>query len=215
MDQQRIKVMIVDDHEIFRRGVKSLLEGEGDMKVVAEAGNANDALEELVRRKPDVVTIDIRLGTMDGIQLARLIKARPNPPKCIILSTYDDRQYLVGALEAGADAYLLKTNSYETLAQAIRSIHAGERTLSAELIPAMMEEYRRVASQQIQRDSGLSPQEVRMLRLLADGGRSQDIASELALTEITVKRKVQEITIKLNASNRVQAVAEAIRRGVI
>ena len=92
--------MIVDDHEIFRRGVKSLLEGEGDMKVVAEAGNANDALEELVRRKPDVVTIDIRLGTMDGIQLARLIKARPDAPKCIILSTYDDRQYLVGALEA-------------------------------------------------------------------------------------------------------------------
>jgi len=205
--------MIVDDHEIFRRGVKSLLEGEGDMKVVAEAGNANDALEELVRRKPDVVTI--RLGTMDGIQLARLIKARADAPKCIILSTYDDRQYLVGALEAGADAYLLKTNSYETLAQAIRAIHAGERTLSAELIPAMMEEYRRVASQQIQRDSGLSPQEVRMLRLLADGSRSQDIASEMALTEITVKRKVQEITTKLNASNRVQAVAEAIRRGVI
>ncbi len=215
MVQPRIKVMIVDDHEIFRRGVKSLLEGEDDMHVVGEAGNASDALTELGKRKPDVVTIDIRLGTMDGIQLARLIKARPDAPRCIILSTYDDRQYLVGALEAGADAYLLKTNSYETLAQAIRSIHAGERMLSPELIPTMMEEYRRVAAQQIQRDSGLTPQEVRMLRLLADGGRSQDIASELALTEITVKRKVQEITTKLNASNRVQAVAEAIRRGVI
>lgn len=215
MDQQRIRVMIVDDHEIFRRGVKSLLEDEEDMIVVAEAGNANDALDELDRRKPDVVTIDIRLGTMDGIQLARIMKSRPVSPRCIILSTYDDRQYLVGALEAGADAYLLKTNSYETLAQAIRSIHAGERMLSAELIPTMMEEYRRVASQQIQRDSGLTPQEVRMLRLLAEGSRSQDIATALALTEITVKRKVQEITSKLNASNRVQAVAEAIRRGVI
>lgn len=215
MQQPRIKVMIVDDHEIFRRGVTSLLEGEGDMAVVAEAGNAADALEEIQRRSPDVVTVDIRLGTMDGIQLVRIIKSRPQPPRCIILSTYDDRQYLVGALEAGADAYLLKTNSYETLAQAIRAIHAGERMLSTELVPAMMEEYRRVASQQIQRDSGLTPQEVRMLRLLAEGGRSQDIASELALTEITVKRKVQEITTKLNASNRVQAVAEAIKRGVI
>jgi DNA-binding NarL/FixJ family response regulator len=207
--------MIVDDHEIFRRGVKSLLEGDGDMRVIAEAGNANDALDRIERCNPDVVTIDIRLGTMDGIQLVRLIKGRPNPPCCVILSTYDDRQYLVGALEAGADAYLLKTHSYETLAQAIRSVHAGERMLSPELIPLMMEEYRRVATQQIQRDSGLSPQEVKMLRLLADGSRSQDIASELALTEITVKRKVQEITTKLNASNRVQAVAEAIRRGVI
>jgi two-component system, NarL family, response regulator DevR len=215
VQQSRIKVMIVDDHEIFRRGVTSLLEGEDDMAVVAEAGNATDALEGIDRRSPDVVTVDIRLGTMDGIQLVRIIKSRPQPPRCIILSTYDDRQYLVGALEAGADAYLLKTNSYETLAQAIRAIHAGERMLSTELVPAMMEEYRRVASQQIQRDSGLTPQEVRMLRLLAEGGRSQDIASELALTEITVKRKVQEITTKLNASNRVQAVAEAIRRGVI
>jgi len=207
--------MIVDDHEIFRRGGKSLLEGEEDMLVVAEAGNASDAQDEIARHKPDVVTIDIRLGTMDGIQLASIVKSRPNPPRCIILSTYDDRQYLVGALEAGADAYLLKTNSYETLAHAIRAIHAGERMLSPELIPAMMEEYKRVAAQQIQRDSGLTPQEVRMLRLLAAGGRSQDIANELAMTEITVKRKIQEITTKLSATNRVQAVAEAIRRGVI
>jgi two-component system response regulator DevR len=210
-----IKVMIVDDHQIFRRGVKSLLQDEPDMKVVAEAGNAADAMKELAKHKPDVVTLDIRLGAMDGIQLAREIKALAAPPKCIILSTYEDRQYLVGALEAEADAYLLKTNSYEILAQTIRAVHNGERTLSAELIPQMMDEYRRVAAQQIQRDSGLTPQEVRMLRLLAEGGRSQDIASELALTEITVKRKVQEITIKLNAANRVQAVAEAIRRGVI
>lgn len=210
-----IKVMIVDDHQIFRRGVKSLLQDEPDMKVVAEAGNAVDALKELAKHKPDVVTLDIRLGAMDGIQLTREIKALSAPPKCIILSTYEDRQYLVGALEAEADAYLLKTNSYEILAQTIRSVHGGERTLSAELIPQMMDEYRRVAAQQIQRDSGLTPQEVRMLRLLAEGGRSQDIACELALTEITVKRKVQEITIKLNAANRVQAVAEAIRRGVI
>jgi len=210
-----IKVMIVDDHQIFRRGVKSLLEDEADMKVVAEAGNATDALEQVAKHHPDVVTLDIRLGAMDGIQLARLLKSRQSPPKCIILSTYEDRQYLVGALEADADAYLLKTNSYETLPEAIRKVFAGERMLSSELIPKMMEEYRRVAVQQIQRDSGLTAQEVRVLRLLADGSRSQDIAGELAMTEVTVKRKIQEISSKLNATNRVQAVAEAMRRGVI
>jgi DNA-binding NarL/FixJ family response regulator len=210
-----IRVMIVDDHQIFRMGVKSLLEDEADIEVVGEAGNAQDALTLAEKLKPDIATVDIRLGGMDGIQLVRALKARPSAPRCMILSTYEDRQYLVGALEAEADAYLLKSNSYETLPAAIRQVYGGTSMLSQELISVMMDEYKKVASQQIQRESGLTPQEVRMLRLLAKGGRSLDIANELALTEITVKRKVQEITIKLGAANRVQAVAEAIRRGVI
>lgn len=210
-----IRVMIVDDHQIFRRGVKSLLEDESDIEVVGEAGSAQDALALAEKLKPDVATVDIRLGGMDGIQLVRALKASASPPRCMILSTYEDRQYLVGALEAEADAYLLKSNSYETLPDAIRQVHGGKSMLSQELIGVMMDEYKKVASQQIQRESGLTPQEVRVLRLLATGGRSLDIANELALTEITVKRKVQEITTKLGAANRVQAVAEAIRRGVI
>ncbi|WEK04622.1 MAG: response regulator transcription factor [Candidatus Devosia phytovorans] len=210
-----IRVMIVDDHQIFRMGVKSLLEDEIDIKVVGEAGNAQDALALAAKLKPDVATVDIRLGGMDGIQLVRALKASASPPRCMILSTYEDRQYLVGALEAEADAYLLKSNSYETLPDAIRHVHGGKSMLSQELIGVMMDEYKKVASLQIQRDSGLTPQEVRVLRLLATGGRTLDIANELALTEITVKRKVQEITTKLGAANRVQAVAEAIRRGVI
>ena len=210
-----IRVMIVDDHQIFRRGVKSLLDDESDIEVVGEAGSAQDALALAEKLKPDVATVDIRLGGMDGIQLVRALKAGATPPRCMILSTYEDRQYLVGALEAEADAYLLKSNSYETLPDAIRQVHGGKSMLSQELIGVMMDEYKKVASQQIQRESGLTPQEVRVLRLLATGGRSLDIANELALTEITVKRKVQEITTKLGATNRVQAVAEAIRRGVI
>lgn len=210
-----IRVMIVDDHQIFRRGVKSLLEDESDIEVVGEVGSAQDALALAEKLKPDVATVDIRLGGMDGIQLVRALKASARPPRCMILSTYEDRQYLVGALEAEADAYLLKSNSYETLPDAIRQVHGGKSMLSQELIGVMMDEYKKVASQQIQRESGLTPQEVRVLRLLATGGRSLDIANELALTEITVKRKVQEITTKLGAANRVQAVAEAIRRGVI
>ncbi|HEV7345953.1 MAG TPA: response regulator transcription factor [Devosia sp.] len=210
-----IRVMIVDDHQIFRMGVKSLLEDESDIQVVGEAGSALDAIALAEKLKPDVATVDIRLGGMDGIQLVRALKASATPPRCMILSTYEDRQYLVGALEAEADAYLLKSNSYETLPTAIRQVHSGMPMLSQELIAVMMDEYKKVASQQIQRESGLTPQEVRVLRLLAIGGRSLDIANELALTEITVKRKVQEITTKLGAANRVQAVAEAIRRGVI
>ncbi|QDY70525.1 response regulator transcription factor [Qingshengfaniella alkalisoli] len=210
-----IRAMIIDDHQIFRQGVRSVLEDEGDITVIAEAANAAEALELAPRMRPDVVTVDIRLGGLDGIQLVRRLKSLPSPPGCVVLSTYEDKEYLLGALAAQADAYLLKSNSYETLASAIRAVHRGERTLSHELIATMMEEYRRVATQQIRRDSGLSPRDVQMLRILAAGGRSQDIADQLAMTEITVKRRVQEITLKLDAANRVQAVAEAIRRGVI
>ncbi|GHA24903.1 transcriptional regulator [Devosia pacifica] len=185
------------------------------MEVVAEAGTANEAIDLVDRYRPSVVTVDIRLGNMDGIQLVRILKGRQEAPRCMVLSTYEDRQHLVGALEAGADAYLLKSNSYETLPDTVRRVHEGESMLSQELISLMMDEYRKVAAQQIHRDSGLTAQDVKVLRLLAKGSRSLDIANDLAMTEITVKRKVQEIIQKLNASNRVQAVAEAIRRGVI
>lgn len=211
----RIKVVIVDDHAIFRRGVKSLLSDEPDIAVVGEAGNAAEALDTIGRTRPDVASLDIRLGGMDGIQLARLIGAKYPAVKIIILSTYEERQYLVGALDAEVSAYLLKTTSYETLAQAIRTVHAGERMLSPELVPKMMEDYQRMAVQQMQRDSGLSAQEIRVLRLLAKGETSQTIATHLSVSEITVKRRVQEIVEKLHATNRVQAVAEAFRRGLI
>lgn len=210
-----IRVMIVDDHQIFRQGVRSVLEDEDDMLVVSEAGTAMEALDIVDRSRPDVITVDIRLGAMDGIHLVRKLKSRPDPAACVVLSTYEDREYLVGALEAQADAYLLKSNSYETLAGAIRTVHSQGRTLSQELVSTMMEEYSRVATQQMRRDSGLNPRDVEMLRILAEGGRTQDIADRMAMTEVTVKRRVQDVCVKLDASNRVQAVAEAIRRGLI
>ncbi|TNY32194.1 response regulator transcription factor [Pelagovum pacificum] len=210
-----IRVMIVDDHEIFRQGVRSVLEDEEDITVVSEAGNARDARDLARSSAPDVITVDIRLGATDGIELVRKLKSVDNPPACVILSTYEDREYLVGALAAQADAYLLKSNSYETLADAIRTVHRNGRTLSEELISTMMEEYSRFADQQVRQDSGLNPKDVEMLRILAEGGRTSDIADQLHMTEVTVKRRIQDVCMKLHANNRVQAVAEAIRRGLI
>ncbi|QQA44697.1 response regulator transcription factor [Pelagovum pacificum] len=207
--------MIVDDHEIFRQGVRSVLEDEEDITVVSEAGNARDARDLARSSAPDVITVDIRLGATDGIELVRKLKSVDNPPACVILSTYEDREYLVGALAAQADAYLLKSNSYETLADAIRTVHRNGRTLSEELISTMMEEYSRFADQQVRQDSGLNPKDVEMLRILAEGGRTSDIADQLHMTEVTVKRRIQDVCMKLHANNRVQAVAEAIRRGLI
>lgn len=212
----QIRVVIVDDHAIFRRGVKSLLGDEPGITIVGEAGNAAEALSVIGRTRPDVVTLDIRLGGgQDGIQLARQVAAKHPAIRIVILSTYEDRQYLISALDAEVSAYLLKTTSYETLAETIRKVHAGERMLSPELVPKIMEDYQRMAAQQMQQDSGLSAQEIRVLRLLAKGNTSQSIAAHLAVSEITVKRRIQEIVEKLHATNRVQAVAEAFRRGLI
>jgi DNA-binding NarL/FixJ family response regulator len=210
-----IRVLLVDDHAIFRRGLRSLLADEKDLAVHGEAEGGSAALAAVAKDPPDVVTLDIRLGDIDGIQVAhRLSRSHPKV-RTIILSTYEDRQYLLGALQAGAYAYLLKSSSFDILPQAIRTVHSGQRLLAPELISHVLEDYQRISKQQTRRDLGLSTQEVEVLRLLAEGERSQEIATRLSLSEITVKRKVQEITTKLNARNRTQAVAEAIRRGLV
>jgi DNA-binding NarL/FixJ family response regulator len=210
-----IRVLLVDDHAIFRRGLRSLLADEKDIAVQGEADGGAAALAAVAKDAPDVVTLDIRLGDIDGIQVAhRLSRSHPKV-RTIILSTYEDRQYLLGALQAGAYAYLLKSNSFDVLPRAIRTVHSGQRLLAPELVSHVLEDYRRISQQQVIRECGLSTQEIEILRLLAGGEGSRLIAKQVSLSEITVKRKVKEITEKLNAKNRTQAVAEAIRRGIV
>jgi DNA-binding NarL/FixJ family response regulator len=210
-----IRVLLVDDHAIFRRGLRSLLADEKDIAVHGEADSGLAALAAVAKDPPDVVTLDIRLGDIDGIQIAhRLTRSHPKV-RTIILSTYEDRQYLLGALQAGAYAYLLKSTSFDILPRAIRSVHSGQRLLAPELVTHVLEDYRRISQQQIIRECGLSAQEIEILRLLAGGERSQTIGKQLRLSEITIKRKIKEITEKLNAKNRTQAVAESIRRGIV
>jgi DNA-binding NarL/FixJ family response regulator len=161
------------------------------------------------------MTLDIRLGGLDGIQVARQLQLRHPTVRVIVLTTYEDSQYLLSAFQSGAYAYLLKNTSYDTLANAIRAVRRGQRLLAPELVHHMLEEYRQLAQQRLRQDSGVSDQELEVLRLLAEGASSREIADRLFWSEITVKRKIQDIADKLNASNRVQAVAEAVRRGLI
>lgn len=210
-----IRVLLVDDHAIFRRGLRSLLADEKDIAVHGEADGGLAALSAVAKDPPDVVTLDIRLGGIDGIQVThRLTRSHPKV-RTIILSTYEDRQYLLGALQAGAYAYLLKSTSFDILPRAIRAVHSGQRLLAPELVTHVLEDYRRISQQHIIRECGLSEQEIEILRLLAAGERSQTISRRLSLSEITVKRKIKEISEKLNAKNRTQAVAESIRRGLV
>jgi DNA-binding NarL/FixJ family response regulator len=210
-----IRVLIIDDHTIFRRGLRSILADEADITIVAEADSGPAAIALVAEHAPDVVTLDIRLGGTDGIQIARQLAQRYPEMRIIILTTYEDPQYLLGALQAGAWAYLLKNTSYETLADVIRTVQEGQRLLAPELIHHVLDDYQRLVQHQIRHTSGLSEQDLEILRLLAEGASSREVADRLYWSEITAKRKIQDIVEKLAATNRVHAVAEAMRRGLI
>jgi DNA-binding NarL/FixJ family response regulator len=210
-----IRVLIVDDHTIFRRGLRSILADEPDIVIVGEAEHGPGAMAAAAQLAPDVITLDIRLGGTDGIQITRQLAQRHPSVKTIILTTHEDRPYLLGALHAGAWAYLLKSTSYETLADVIRAVHGGRRLLAPELMHHVLDDYQRLVQDSIRHTSGLSEQDVTILHMLAEGAGSREVAEQLFWSEVTAKRKIQDIVEKLAATNRVHAVAEALRRGII
>ncbi|MHC4229152.1 MAG: response regulator transcription factor [Planctomycetota bacterium] len=185
----RIRIFIADDHPIVRQGIRSLLTQYDDLEVAGEAGTGPVTLEEASRLQPDVILL--------------------------ILTTYDDEEYLFGALQVGAQAYLLKDVSLDMLPTAIRAVHQGERLLSPLLVDKVLREFHNLATEKLHRDADLSEEEVRILRIMAKGATNKEIADEFFWSEVTVKKKVQVILLKLDAENRTQAVAKAIRQGLI
>ncbi len=210
-----IRVLLVDDHIIVRQGVRSLLANHGDIEVVGEAASAAAMFACLSTAEPDVILLDIRMPGQSGIETASRLKREWPAIKVIVLSTYDDDEYLFGALRAGADGYLLKSASPEVLADAIRQVHRGERLLGAGLVDKVLREFQHLAQDKTRLETGLSDQELEVLRMVAAGATNKDIAEKLYWSEATVKRKVQDILEKLGAANRPQAVAEAARRGLL
>lgn len=211
----RIRVLVVDDHPIFRQGVRSLLRIFPDIEVVGEAEGPADALAQVAEMKPDIVLLDVRLGAGNGIEVARWVRRYHPESRVIILTTYDDDEYLFGALQAGAHAYLLKDVALDELPAAIRAVHEGQRLLSPLLVGRVLEQFQTIASEKLRQDVGLSGEEVRILAMMADGATNREIAAALHFSEVTVKKKVQDILDKLQSANRTQAVAAAIRLGLI
>jgi len=210
-----IRVLIADDHPIVRQGVRSLLSVFPDIQVVGEADSPSVIQKEIETHYPDVILLDVRLGAFNGIDLARRLR-RSNPEcRIIILTTYDDDEYLFGAIEAGAHAYLLKDVSLDALPASIRAVHAGRRLLSPMFVERVLQEFQRLAAKKAEQDFGISALDLEILRLMADGLTNREIAAELNYSEATVKKKVQEILETLGVSNRTQAVALAIRQGQI
>jgi DNA-binding NarL/FixJ family response regulator len=212
---KRVRVLIADDHPIVRRGISSLLSQYGDLEVAGEASTGPDVLEQVTRLRPGVLLLDVRMAGANGIEIARQVRREHPNIRIIILTTYDDEEYLFGALQVGAHAYLLKDVSLDTLPAAIRAVHRGERLLSPLLVDKVLNEFHTLATEKLRRDAGLSETELVILRRIADGATNREIAQEFYWSDVTVKKKVQEILYKLGATNRTQAVVLAIRKGLI
>jgi DNA-binding NarL/FixJ family response regulator len=210
-----IRVLLADDHPVVREGLRSLLTNFPGIDVVGEADNGAAVLSQVEAIQPDVLLLDIRLGNAVGTDIARQLRRDQPQVKIIILTTYDDAEYLQQALAADVHGYLLKSASHEQLAEAIHAVHRGERLLSPPLMGKVMQEFGRLARDKSRQQSGLSDQELEVLREIASGATNREIAERLFWSEATVKRKIQDIIEKLGVANRAQAIAEAIRHGWI
>ncbi len=210
-----IRVLIVDDHPIVRRGLQSLLSSYPDIQVVGETENGTATLAAVKDLSPDVILLDIQMTGMDGIELtSRILQSAPQI-KIIILTAYNNEEYVLGAFRAGAFAYLLKNSLNETVVETIRLVHQGRRMLSPSLMDQVLKQLHTLAQAQASHESQLSSDDIRVLALIANGATNEEIARELHWSESTVKRRIEEIMATLGARNRAQAVSIATKEGLI
>ncbi|GGM76086.1 DNA-binding response regulator [Longimycelium tulufanense] len=209
----RVRVLLVDDHEVVRRGLRDLLAAEDDIEVVAEAGSAREALAQAGAHRPDVAVVDVRLPDGDGVALCRQLRDLDRPPHCLVLTAFDDEQALVGAILAGAAGYLLKQVRGQDLVTAVREVAAGRSLLDPVTTGRVLERMRREAAGGPDDElAALTDQERRVLELIGEGLTNRQIAARLFLAEKTVKNYVTSVLAKLGMERRTQAAAWVARR---
>jgi len=214
-----IRVLLADDQALVRGGFRSILEGQDDIEVVAEAADGAEAIEAALLTTPDVIPMDVRMPRLDGIEATRRLHHDPRADgRVLILTTFDHDEYVYEALRAGASGFLLKSAPPRELAAAIRTIAAGEALLAPELTRRMIEDYIRRPNPHARLPAGLgqlTPRELEGLRLIARGHSNTEIASALFLSEPTIKTHVSRILSKLDLRDRVQAVVLAYQAGLV
>jgi DNA-binding NarL/FixJ family response regulator len=215
-DEKQIRIMLVDDQTILRRGLAGLLNRNADMTVVGEAGNGQEALEMVEGLDPDVILMDVRMPVMDGVAATRELVHRGVRAGIIILTTFDDDEYIYEGLGAGARGYLLKDAEYEELSHAIRVVARGDALLQPQVTARVLKEFHRLAGQSAPARpkpkplaEPLTDRETEVLRLIVCGATNQDIAEKLHIGLGTVKHHVRAVFAKLGARDRVQAVLTA------
>jgi DNA-binding NarL/FixJ family response regulator len=211
----KIRVLLVDDHPVVRRGLHSILANMNDINVVGEAENSAQALERTKELRPDVIILDIRMPGSSGLQVIQALKQTHAEAKIVVLTSYDTDEHLFGALSSGAHGFLLKSIAHEEVAEAIRKVYRGERLLSPRLVGRVLGEFETYAKEVSRHKVGLTETQIEILRLIAEGSTNREIAARLHWSEITVKRKISEILTQLNVTSRTQAVSEAMKKGLI
>jgi len=206
-----LRVFLVDDHEVVRRGVRDLLEVEDDLVVVGEAGTVAEALHRVPTVDPDVVVVDVRLPDGNGVELCRQLRSADEPPACLMLTSFDDDEALFDSIVAGAAGYVLKQVKGHDIVEAVRRVGAGESLIDASMSARLMERLRRGPDED-PRLADLSPQERRILDLLADGLTNRQIAAEMFLAEKTIKNYVSNLLAKMGMHRRTEAAVYAARQ---
>jgi len=205
-DSKRIRILAVDDHPIVRQGIAGLIADESDMTLVAEAANGREAIQQFRTHHPDITLMDLQMPEMNGLDAMIAIRGEFPDARVIVLTTYTGDVQARRALQAGARAYLLKNSLHKELLDTIRAVHAGRKNLSPEISFELAEHAA---------EETLSPLEVRVLHLIADGNSNKEIAARLSVTEDSVKGHVRNILSKLGASDRTQAAMIGVKRGII
>ena len=206
MTADPIRILAVDDHPLVRRGIATLVGGELDMSLVAEASNGREAIQQFRTHRPDVTLMDIQMPEMNGVDAMIAIRGEFPEARFIVLTTYSGDVQILRALKAGARAYLLKNFFHKELLETIRAVHAGKKALSAEASYQLAEHVT---------DDALTPAEIRVLRLIAEGNANKEIAAQLSVSEETVKGQVRNILSKLGANDRAHAAMIGLKRGII
>ncbi len=208
-----IRLVVVDDHALFRRGLVGLLTDMPDFEVVGQAGNGREALDVIEQVRPDVVLLDVNMPVMDGIEVVQALRSHRDSPRILMLTISQNEEDLFGAIRAGADGYVLKNTEPEDLRRALLHVARGEQILAPEMTAPVLRVLSRLSSQEAA--PILSDRELEVLACLSDGLTTQQISAHLFISENTVKTHNPHILEKLEASNRTEAVSKAMQLGLI
>lgn len=212
----RIRILLIDDHDVVRKGMWTILSEEDDFEVVGQADNGSQAITLVRQLRPDIILLDIFLGRTNGLDLAQQLQRASPDTRIVIFTGVTEEDYLFRAMRIGVHGYLQKSLPLDNVLTALRDIYRGERVIGEpHAITQVLSEFSRLTKEQERSRSGLTDLEIELVRLAAEGRSNKEIAARQFWSEVTVKRKMQDIYRKLQATDRAQAVAEAMRMGLI